>query len=233
MATNRTRVLLVDDEHDQRRIYRDTMEAAGYAVRCASSASDALAAVGQSLPDLVLSDMAMPDADGLWLLERLRANVRTERLPVILMSGVRAREDDQVDGLARGADDYLHKPVSPGLLAAKIEAVLRRYRSPEELADVLRARGLVLDVPTRRVAVDGRKVALTRKEFDLLTAFLRRRGEVLPIPHLLETVWGYDLSDYADPHTVSVHVWTLRRKLGARLGDRIVALPGEGYRFDA
>jgi two-component system alkaline phosphatase synthesis response regulator PhoP len=228
----RCRVLLVDDEADNRRIYGDVLEAEGYAVTRATNAKEAFASALESVPDIVLSDVSMPGGDGLSLLAKLRADRKTARVPVVLMSGVHKGADDQADGLDQGADDYLPKPVSPALIRAKIAAVLRRYGAPEELGEQLKANGLVIDVAARTVKVGGKRVALTRKEFDLLTTFLRKPGRVLSVPFLLETVWGYDPADYSDPHTIGVHVSTLRRKIGAKLASRIVALPSLGYRFD-
>lgn len=228
----RAKILLVDDEADNRRVAGDILAAEGYSVQRAASGNEAFALAVESPPDLVVSDVSMADGDGLELLRRLRAEKKTARVPVILMSGVRKDEDDQADGLEQGADDYLPKPVAPSLLRAKIAAVLRRFGSPGELSDVLKTHGLALDVAARTATLDGRRVALTRKEFDLLTTFLRKPGRVLSIPYLLEVVWGYDPADYSDPHTVGVHVSTLRKKIGAKLGQRIVALPGLGYRFD-
>jgi len=229
----RCRILIVDDEEDNRRVYGDLLEAEGYSVRRAATAREALEAALESPPDLVLSDVMMPGEDGLSLLARLRAAKATARVPVILMSGVRTDPDEQADGLERGADDYLPKPVPPPLLRAKVGAVLRRFAAPEELGETLKSEGLELDVAARTATVSGRRVALTRKEFDLLTTFLRRPGRVLSHAVLLETVWGYDPVDYSDPHTVGVHVSTLRKKLGAKLGARIVAVAGLGYRFEA
>lgn len=228
----RARILVVDDEADNRRIYGDLLTKEGYAVRRAASADEALAAALESPPDLVLSDVSMPAGDGLSLLSRLRAEKKTARVPVILMSGVHMGTDEQIEGLEHGADDYLPKPVSPSLLCAKIAAVLRRYGSPQELGEELKAHGLKIDVAARTVTAGGKRVSLTRKEFDLLTTFLRKSGRVLSIPFLLESVWGYDPADYSDPHTVGVHVSTLRKKIGQKIGKRIVALPGLGYRFE-
>ncbi|UPT75664.1 MAG: response regulator transcription factor [Elusimicrobiota bacterium] len=223
----------MDDEADNRRVYGDVLEAEGYAVKRASNGKEAFEAALESAPDLVLSDVSMPGGDGLTLLAKLRADKRTARVPVVLMSGVHRGAEDQADGLDRGADDYLPKPVTPALIRAKIAAVLRRYGAPEELGEQLKAQGLVIDVAARTVKVGGKRVALTRKEFDLLTTFLRKPGRVLSAPYLLETVWGYDPADYSDPHTIGVHVSTLRRKIGAKIAERIVAVPGLGYRFDA
>jgi len=229
----RCRILLVDDEADNRRIYGDVLEGEGYVVKRVSSAREAFEAAVESVPDLVLSDVSMPGGDGLSLLAKLRAEKLTARVPIILMSGVHTRSADQAEGLDQGADDYLPKPVSPALIRAKIAAVLRRYGAPEELGEQLKAQGLVIDVAARTVTISGKRVSLTRKEFDLLTTFLRKPGRVLSAAFLLETVWGYDLADYSDPHTIGVHISTLRKKIGPKIGARIVAIPALGYRFDA
>lgn len=232
MATRR-KILLIDDEADIRRAYGDLLEAEGYSVSRASNVRDGFAAARKTVPDLVLSDVSMPGGDGFSLLAKLRADKATSRVPVVLMSGVRKGTADQAEGLDQGADDYLSKPVSPVLIRAKVAAVLRRYGAPEELGETLKAHGLVLDVVARTVTVSGKRVRLTRKEFDLLTTLLRKPGRVLTVPFLLETVWGYDPADYSDPHTIGVHVSTLRRKIGTKLAGRIVAVPGLGYRFEA
>ncbi|MDP3544081.1 MAG: response regulator transcription factor [Elusimicrobiota bacterium] len=228
----RRRILLIDDDADVRRAYGDLLEAEGYAVARASNVREGFAAARKTLPDLVLSDVSMPGGDGFSLLARLRADKATARVPVVLMSGVRKGTADQAEGLDSGADDYLSKPVSPVLIRAKVAAVLRRFESPEELGETLKAHGLVLDVVARTVSVAGKRVRLTRKEFDLLTTLLRNPDRVLSAPFLLETVWDYDPADYSDPHTIGVHVSTLRRKIGAKLAQRIVAVPGLGYRFE-
>lgn len=230
---SRCRVLLVDDEPDYRNVYADLLEKEGYAVKKASNAKDAFALAVESPPDLILSDVSMPEGDGLSLLAKLRAEKKTMAVPFILMSGVHRGAEEQAEGLEQGADDYLPKPVAPALLRAKIAAVLRRFDAPKELGDTLKAQGLTIDVGARTVTVSGKRVSLTRKEFDLLTTFLRKPGRVLSIPFLLETVWGYDPADYSDPHTVGVHVSTLRKKIGKKLGDRIVSVTGLGYRFES
>ena len=97
----------------------------------------------------------------------------------------------------------------------------------------LKKAGIELDPAGRTVKVNGAPAALTRKEFDLLAVLIAKAGRVLSVPYLLETVWGYDPADYSDPHTVGVHVSTLRRKIGPKIAARIVAVPGLGYRFDA
>ena len=229
----RANILIVDDEADNRRVYGELLQAEGYTVKVASSGDEGFAKAMESLPDLVLSDVSMADGDGLNLLARLRAEKKTARVPMILMSGVHSDPEKQAQGLEKGADDYLPKPVPPALLRAKVAAVLRRYSAAADLGEQLKSHGLKIDVAARIVEISGRRVALTRKEFDLLTTFLRKPGRLLSIAYLLETVWGYDPADYSDPHTVGVHVSTLRKKIGAAVSDKIIAVPGLGYRFDA
>jgi DNA-binding response OmpR family regulator len=174
----------------------------------------------------------MPGADGFAFTRQLKSDRRTAQIPVILMSGHHKSDEDQVEGIDRGADDYLLRPFSHRLLSAKVKAVLRRYAAPAELEKALKAAGLSLDVQARTVAVNDKQIPLTRKEFDLLTTFLRKKGRVLSVPYLLETVWGYDPAHYNDPHTLQVHLSSLRRKLGAKVAKRIVSVPGLGYRFE-
>jgi DNA-binding response OmpR family regulator len=228
----RYKVLLVDDDADNRLVFRHRLENDGFSIVEASSAVEAFAAAVDSRPDVVLTDVAMPGGDGLGLCRKLRADRRTGKIPVIMVSGVHNKEDDQLAGLEEGADDYLPKTYPPRLLAAKIRGLLRRFAAPEELGDVLKEEGLTLDVQARTVSHKKSRIALTRKEFDLLTTFLRKPGQVLSNNFLLETVWNYDPADYNDPRTIQTHVSSLRRKLGDKLGERIVSVPGLGYRFE-
>ncbi|MBI5596848.1 MAG: response regulator transcription factor [Elusimicrobia bacterium] len=232
MDALRYKLLLVDDEPDMLTTYQALLEGEGFTVLCARSVPEALAAARESAPDIVLSDVAMPDRDGKALAAALRADPATAAIPVVLMSGTYKEEDDQAGGLEAGADDYLPKPASPRLLAARLRAVLGRSRAPAELASVLKAEGLRLDPAARIVTRGGKRVPLTRKEFDLLTTFLRRPGRVLNVPYLLETVWGYDPAVYNNPRTVTVHVSSLRTKLGKAFAARLVSVPGLGYRFE-
>ena len=229
----RRRILLVDDDADHLRACGGLLAGAGYAVKSVPDARAALEAAAESVPDLVLSDVSMPGCDGLSLLARLRAGRATARVPVVLLSGARTTAKDIVAGLDGGADDYLRKPAPPVMILAKVAAVLRRCAVREEAPERLEADGLVLDAAARTVKVAGRPVELTRKEFDLLAVFLRGPGRVRSAPYLLRKVWGYDPADYSNPRTICVHVSTLRRKVGARIAARIVAVPNKGYRFDA
>lgn len=226
-------ILLVDDEADNLNVHQLVLAREDYSVETASSGEQAFAAAVARRPDLVVSDVQMPGMDGFALCHRLQRDARTSGIPIILMSGASKRETDQLKGLEGGADDYLIKPFTPRYLIAKVKLVLRRYKAPEALSQILVTHGLSLDVAARTVTQeDGGLLRLTRKEFDLLTIFLERPGRVLTQRFLLESVWGYDLADYNDPHTVTVHLCSLRRKLGKALGKRIVTVPGTGYRFE-
>lgn len=232
MNALRYKILIVDDESDLLGVYKSLLETAGFGVLCAGSAREAMDVARQSRPDLVLSDVAMPETDGRALAASLKADRATASIPIILMSGTYNEEKDQAEGLEAGADDYLPKPASPRLMVARLRAVLRRYSAVADIGETLATAGIRLDVASRIVTQDKRKVPLTRKEFDLLTTFLHRPGRVLSIPYLLETVWGYDPAEYNDPRTVTVHVSSLRGKLGKRFAARLRAVPSLGYRFD-
>jgi len=225
-------ILVVDDEADNRAFLKGILETQGFRVSAARQAGEAIETTAQSRSDLILSDVAMPGMSGMDLCRRLKADPRTARIPVVLMSGAHKDEKDQAEGIDLGADDYLLKPFTPRLLLAKIKGVLRRFAAPEEFREVLKEMGLSLDVQARVVKSGQKRLALTRKEFDLLTTFLRKRGRVLNHLFLLETVWGYDPALYNDPHTVESHIYSLRRKLGPKLGKLIVNVPGVGYRFE-
>lgn len=228
----RSKILVVDDEDENRKFLKGILESQNFSVVLAQQAGEAFDAAEHSQPDLILSDVAMPGMTGLEFCRRIKANQRTAGIPVILMSGAHKEEKDQAEGIDLGADDYLVKPFNPMLMLAKINGVLRRFSAPEEFREVLKEIGLRLDVQARTVSSGKRRLALTRKEFDLLTTFLRKRGRVLNHLFLLETVWGYDTTVYNDGHTVETHICTLRRKLGPKLGKRIVSVPGVGYRFE-
>jgi DNA-binding response OmpR family regulator len=232
MARVRLKVLVVDDDATLRGVLKRLLETEGHAVVQAGSAAEGLLTAQDSRPDIVLADIEMPGMNGFELCRVLKRDERTRSIPVILLTGAFKDDEDVVTGVSEGADDYLLKPVSGKLLAAKMTAVLRRYDAPKELDSMLRSGGLALDVAGRTVTVKGKRVALTRKEFDLLTTFLRQPGRVLKFNYLLETVWGYDPATYNDPHTVEVHVSSLRRKLGPETGTKIVNVPTLGYRFE-
>ena len=227
-----TKVLLVDDDRDILAMVKKYLGANGMTVMMTDNGSDALLFVRDSKPDLILCDAEMPGLDGHALCRRIKEEAGTRSIPVVLMSGARIAEKDVLSGFDGGADDYVLKPFSLAVLLARLRAVLRRYAAVEAKEAALRKCGIDLDPSGRTVMVEGRPVSLTRKEFDLLAVLLSKSGRVLSIPYLLETVWGYDPADYNDPGTVEVHVYHLRKKLGAKLAKHIVNFLGRGYKFD-
>ncbi|MFA5140603.1 MAG: response regulator transcription factor [Elusimicrobiota bacterium] len=225
------KVLFADDDPVVSKAAGAALSAAGFSVIHAYSGLETMEKVPQSRPDIVVMDVLLGDADGRTLCRRLREDASTRGIPVILISASKTEESDMVAGLKGGADDYLVKPLNPALLAAKVQAVLRRAHAPKELDPTLRRYGIELNVPERTVKLHGKEVALTRKEFDLLTALLRNERKVLSPNYLLETVWGYETEDYNDPRTVQVHVSRLKRKLGKAFASRLKSVIGSGYKL--
>jgi len=226
-------VLLVEDDAVLRKLAAKQLELEGYSVLAVAGAEEALVELRSTLPAVVVSDVRLHGLDGIQLCRQIRADPRLAGVPVILMSGARIETQDQIEGLDRGADDYLVKPVPGNLLVARVRGVLRRYAAPGTLESVLRAEGLELDVKARTVRVAGKPVELTRKEFDLLTTLLEHRGEAMRHQALLDAVWGIDPSSGVDTETIKTHVSTLRSKLGRMVGRRIESIRGVGYRFAA
>lgn len=224
-------ILVVDDEELVRNCISDLLLPAGFQVIQAEDADEAVLMAKQSSPLLILSDVLLKGIDGIAMCRQLKADPRTAQIPIILMSGALTDNEDQVNGLTNGADDYLIKPVDGKLMIAKILAVLRRHASPAELADLLRVEDLILDVKAWTVTIKGKAVYLTRKEFDLLVKFLRRRGMVLHPAILLESVWGHQKDSHDDFRTVRVHISSLRSKLG-EFGAKLINIPGVGYKLD-
>ena len=222
-------VLVVEDEPDIRDLVVLHLEREGFQVRTARSGADALRQVKVAPPDLVVLDLMLPELDGLEVCRRLRRDVATASVPVIMLTA-KGDEADRVVGLELGADDYIAKPFSPRELVARVRAVLRRTR-PTEGPAVLSVGSLRVDFGKRQVAVGGAPVPLTPKEFDLLRALIEARGRVLSREVLLDGVWGYARAGEIESRTVDVHVRRLRQKLGAE-GRRIVTAKSVGYRFE-
>jgi DNA-binding response OmpR family regulator len=227
------KILLVEDDASFAKCVATILRHERYHVIVADQPEEAFFTAIDRAPDLILLDVVLKETNGISLCRRIKADPRTARIPVILMSGQRLEVDDQLEGLCQGADDYLLKPVSSRLLVGKVRTVLRRYAAARELADLLTVGDLTIDVSSWTVTTGGRAIALTRKEFDLLVTLLRKRGRVLSPTYLLETVWGYDSTTYDDIRTVKVHVSSLRGKLGPNIAEKIVNVPGIGYRFAA
>jgi DNA-binding response OmpR family regulator len=227
-------VLLVEDDPAIRRSLTRALIETGHAVTSWSKGADAVRELVTRPPDVVLLDLGLPDLDGADVLAMIRA---VSQVPVIVVTA-RDADTEAVRLLDRGADDYLVKPFAVAQLTARIRAVLRRAGTPASADEKpLEVGGLVIDRMARQVTLDGRRIELSRKEFDLLLTLARRAGEVVTKRELLTEVWQQPLGG-AD-RTVDVHLSWLRRKLGETaaephylhsvrgVGVRLAA-PGEG-----
>lgn len=226
------KILIVDDNASLRAAVRRVLSQEGFAPMEAADGADGLLLAQEGTPDLILTDAEMPNMGGHALCRAIKKSGAMRHVPVIIMSGELVDEKDVVAGLDGGADDYVIKPFTMKLLISRVRAVLRRFEQSPSTEKHLKARGIELDPAAREVLVKGEKISLTRKEFDLLSLFLEKAGRVLTSSYLLETIWGYDLADYNDPHTVETHVSRLRSKLGKDVGRGIVNVRGLGYKLE-
>ncbi|HEY3009984.1 MAG TPA: response regulator transcription factor [Micromonosporaceae bacterium] len=225
------RVLVVDDDPTVSDVVRRYLERAGLAVTLAADGPDALEVFGRDVPDLVVLDLMLPGIDGLEVCRRLRT--RAPDVPVVMLTAL-GEEADRVLGLQLGADDYVTKPFSPRELTLRVQSVLRRAGkvatadAPETLVDG----DVVVDVARRVATARGAELALTVREFDLLTFFLRNPGRAFKRAELLDAVWGWTFGDHS---TVTVHVRRLREKVeeDPARPRRIVTVWGVGYRYEA
>lgn len=226
MAEPRPMVLLVEDEGAQREVLAYNLEAEGFEVAQAANGEEALEAVAETSPDLILLDWMMPHVSGLEVCRRLKLRPETRNIPVIMLSA-RSEEVDKVRGLETGADDYVVKPYSVVELMARLKAHLRRVR-PASTGVALEWGDIRLDPETHRVTRDGQMLKLGPTEFRLLATFLEKPGRVFSRDQLLDRVWGRDI--YVDTRTVDVHIGRLRKALMALGGaDPLRTVRGAGY----
>ncbi len=225
-----THILVVDDEPQIARVLRAGLTARGYEIRTASDGVSALEVMQDWPPDLVITDLSMPQMDGLELTRRIRTK---SPVPIIVLS-VRDQERVKVQALDAGADDYITKPFGIEELVARIRATLRRAPSVEEAVTVLNIGDFHIDVAARRLMVRGREVHLTPKEFDLLLHMARHSGKVLQHRALLAAIWGGDSTEQVE--YLRVFVGQLRKKLkpdaDTDAPQYIVTEPWIGYRFE-
>jgi DNA-binding response OmpR family regulator len=225
-----SRVLVVDDEPMVRDVLSRYLERDGFEVETAADGERALAAYDELRPDLVLLDLMLPRLDGFEVFRRIRALGGS---PVIMLTA-RGDTTDRIVGLEIGADDYVSKPFSPAEVVARVRAVLRRSSAaaPGRSDDVLRFDGLEIDPRMREVRVEGRRVSLTPREFDLLHLLAAEPRAVFSRSRLLDELW--DVAFVGDPSTVTVHIRRLREKIETdpSTPTRVVTVWGAGYRFE-
>ncbi len=224
-----TTILLVEDEAILADTLRYNLEREGHTVIIAGDGAQALELARREYPDLVLLDVMLPRLDGFSVCRILRGE---SGVPIIMLSA-RQDEVDRIAGLELGADDYVVKPFSLGELLARVRAILRRgqLEGSGVPREVLHSGGLKVDTGSRRVWRDSEEVALSAKEFDLLTCLMRHQGMALSRDLLLQRVWGYDFM--GDSRTVDVHIRWLREKLEYDPGQPqlLTTVRGIGYRF--
>jgi DNA-binding response OmpR family regulator len=223
------RVLIVEDEQDIAGLIKHALERSGTAdADIVGSGDAALKAVAANAPDLMILDLNLPILGGLEVCRILRSRSDGRHLPIIILTA-RGGENDRVEGLDLGADDYISKPFSMRELSARVRAVLRRA-TPADSRPAAGYNGehLNADFDAVAVSVDAQPVRLTRREFELLRYLVQNRNRVVSRDRLLERVWGYDRM--VETRSVDVHVGRLRSKLGSA-GRQIETVVGLGYRF--
>ena len=218
-------IYLLEDDDSIRDFVIYTLNSQGMEAQGFPQPSAFWAAMEEKQPSLVLLDIMLPEEDGISVLKKLRADARTARLPIIMLTA-KGTEYDKVLGLDAGADDYVAKPFGMMELLSRIRALLRRT---ERQPGTYQCGCLTVDEGRHTVTVEGREVILTQKEFELLCLLLRSRGQVLGRERLIEQVWGYAFT--GETRTVDVHVRTLRQKLGPA-GAYVQTVRGYGYKID-
>ena len=221
------KILVVDDEPKIREVIREYAEFSGYEV---TEAEDGMSAVGLCKLndyDLIVMDIMMPKLDGFSACKEIR---KIKDIPIIMLSA-RGEEYDKLFGFELGIDDYVVKPFSPKELMARINAVLSRKRSETPaVQNSMKFGGLEINMAARTVTVDGQKVDLTPKEYDLLFYLVENKNIALSRDKLLSDIWGYDF--FGDDRTIDTHIKNLRNNLGP-YRDFIVTLRGVGYKFES
>jgi two-component system phosphate regulon response regulator PhoB len=220
-------ILVVDDEEDIIELVELNLTREGYRVLGCTTGEKALEIARSKLPNLIVLDLMLPGIDGLEVCRRLKSGPKTGRIPVVILTA-KGEEADIVMGLELGADDYVTKPFSGKVLAARVRRLLRRAAQPPGEQEVVKVHDLTIDPARHEVWAKGSKVDLTRTEFDILRTLAQRPGLVLSRYQIVDAVHG---DDYAvTDRAVDVQIVSLRRKLGP-CGQYIETVRGVGYRF--
>ena len=221
----RLKILVVDDESRMRKLVRDFLTKSNYEV---IEAEDGARAVDiffeQNDIALIILDVMMPSMDGWQVCREIR---EYSKVPIIMLTA-KSDEQDELQGFGLGVDEYISKPFSPKILVARVEAILRRT-SQANADEVMEAGGILINKAAHSVAVDGKPVDLSYKEFELLTYFMENKGIALSREKILNSVWNYDY--FGDARTIDTHVKKLRSKMGEK-GELIKTIWGMGYKFE-
>lgn len=221
------KVLIVDDEAPIRDMIIMALEMADYECIEAEDGKEAHAIIIDQKPDLILLDWMMPNLSGIELARRLKRDDLTASIPIIMLTA-KGEEDNKIQGLESGADDYITKPFSPRELIARLKAVMRRTQ-PQSTSEVIKVLGVQLDPASHRVSIDDVKADVGPTEYRLLQFFMTHQERAYTRSQLLDHVWGGNV--YVEERTVDVHIRRLRIALGEKYEKLIQTVRGTGYRF--
>jgi len=222
-------VLIVDDEAAIREMIAVALEMANYNCLEAANARDAYLMIVDQRPDMILLDWMLPETSGIEFARRLKRDEDTAEIPIIMLTA-KSDEDNKVQGLEVGADDYITKPFSPKELVARLKAVLRRS-TPVGMETAIDIDGLVLDPVGHRVTSKGHAITMGPTEYKLLQFFMTHQNRVYARAQLLDLVWGGNV--YVEERTVDVHIRRLRKALGSEHDYLVQTVRGAGYRFSS
>ena len=223
-----TTILVVDDEQRMRTLLKDFLLKKDYEVVEAKDGEEALEIFNMEKDtiSLIILDVMMPKLDGWSVLRQIR---QTSQVPIIMLTA-RGEEQDELFGFELGVDEYISKPFSPKILVARVEAILKRGKTLENIKDSTEKSGIEIDDKARTVTVDGKNVEMSLREYELLKYLLDNVGVALSRDKILNNVWNYDY--YGDSRTIDSHIKKIRHKLGKK-GKYIKTVRGIGYKFEA
>ena len=219
-------ILIVDDEERMRKLIKDFLKAKGYGIFEACDGENALEVYSKNKEkiSLILLDVMMPKLDGWSVLRQIRQE--NSKVPIIMLTA-RGEEQDELFGFELGVDEYISKPFSPKILVARVEAILKRTGSQENMSKDYG--GIEIDKEGRTVKVDGKQIELSLREYELLTYLVENENIALSRDKILNNVWNYDY--YGDSRTIDSHIKKIRHKLGKK-GKYIKTMRGVGYKFE-
>lgn len=223
------KILIIDDEIHIVELLKFNLENNGYKVDYSYDGFDGYLKTKEFQPDLILLDWMLPNISGIDLLKKIRSDETLEQIPVIMLTA-KNMEEDKLEGLEDGADDYITKPFSVKEVLARITSVLRRYKyTSNEKIEVLKADDIEVNVNKHIVTKNGQEIELTLKEFQILKLLIENKGNVLTRTFLLDKIWGYDY--YGETRTLDVHIRHLRKKIGDNDSKLIETVRGVGYKI--
>ena len=226
MSKKAHRILIVDDEADIQELLKYNLVKEGFEVKTASDGVKGVEVAKEFLPELILLDIMMPRQDGIETCRQIREIPELAECFVIFLTA-RSEEYSEVAAFDMGADDYITKPIKPRALISRIRAFFRREIKQSSESDVISSGTLLVDKPSYTVTIDGNRISLPKKEFELLHFLIKNPGKVFSRDELLHNIWGTDV--YVLARTVDVHIRKVREKIGE---GHIVTIKGVGYKFD-